>query len=56
MSKNDFGRFDFLKFSVPFAVLSVVMTVLALGDIFWQGFNYGVDFAGGTEIQVQFES
>ncbi|HAG91986.1 MAG TPA: protein translocase subunit SecF [Bdellovibrionales bacterium] len=54
MSKYDFGRFDFLKFSIPFAVVSVVLTFMALGDIFLQGFNYGVDFAGGTEIQVQF--
>lgn len=54
MATRDFGRFDFLKVSIPLAIFSVTLTFLSLGDIFLAGFNYGVDFAGGTEIQVQF--
>lgn len=54
MAQRDFGRFDFLKISIPLAIVTVVLVFVALADIFIQGFNYGVDFAGGTEIQVQF--
>lgn len=54
MAQRDFGRFDFLKISVPLAIMTVILVIAALADIFIQGFNYGVDFAGGTEIQVQF--
>lgn len=54
-SKNNPGRIDFMGKSKYFAVLSVVLTVIALGDIMWNGFNYGIDFAGGTEVQVKFD-
>ncbi len=41
--------------SKRFGLLSITMLVLALGLIIGKGFNYGIDFAGGTLIQVQYE-
>ncbi len=41
--------------SKRFGLLSVAVLVFALGLIFTKGFNYGIDFAGGTLIQVQYE-
>lgn len=41
--------------SKRFGVLSVIVLILALGLIIGKGFNYGIDFAGGTLIQVQYE-
>lgn len=41
--------------SKRFGVLSVVVLLLSLGLIFTKGFNLGVDFAGGTLIQVKYE-
>ena len=41
--------------SKRFGLLSVVILVLSLGLIFTKGFNLGVDFAGGTLIQVKYE-
>ncbi len=41
--------------SKRFGLLSVAILVLALGLIMVKGFNYGIDFAGGTLIQVQYE-
>jgi len=54
--QQDPGKFDFFKLGTPFAILSVVLSMIALGDIFLEGFDYGIDFAGGTEVQVQFNS
>ncbi len=50
------GRFDFLKPSVYLSVISLILVLVCLTQILVSGFNYGVDFAGGTEIQVQFSS
>jgi len=41
--------------SKRFGVLSIVLLTLSLGLIFTKGFNLGVDFAGGTLIQVKYE-
>ncbi len=54
MSKKIDVRFNFLGSSKVFATLSLVLTVASLLVILVKGFNYGIDFAGGTEIQVQF--
>lgn len=47
-------RIDFLGVSKWFAALSVVLTVISLMVVMAKGFNYGIDFSGGTEVQVQF--
>jgi len=41
--------------SKRFGLLSIVVLVLSLGLILTKGFNLGVDFAGGTLIQVKYE-
>ncbi len=41
--------------SKRFGLLSVTVLILALGLILTKGFNLGVDFAGGTLIQVKYE-
>lgn len=41
--------------SKRFGLLSITVLILALGLIIGKGFNYGIDFAGGTLIQVQYE-
>jgi len=41
--------------SKRFGLLSVTILILSLGLIIGKGFNYGIDFAGGTLIQVQYE-
>ena len=41
--------------SKRFGLLSVTIVILALGLVLVKGFNYGIDFAGGTLIQVQYE-
>jgi preprotein translocase subunit SecF len=50
--KESIGFMDVAK---RFGILSVVMVVLSLGLLLTKGLNYGIDFAGGTLIQVQYK-
>src|SRR5258708_3307390 len=50
----DPGRIDFVGQSLLFGLISIVLVVASFGVIAIKGLNYGIDFAGGTEIQVKF--
>jgi preprotein translocase subunit SecF len=41
--------------SKRFGILSIVVVIFSLGIILTKGFNYGIDFAGGTLVQVQYD-
>jgi len=45
---------DFVRFAKPAALLSAALIAISLAAIPIQGFRLGIDFAGGTEIQVNF--
>ncbi|TRD10484.1 protein translocase subunit SecF [Erythrobacter insulae] len=45
----------FLKLRVPFFIISLLLIVASWAAVFTQGLNYGVDFAGGQEVQITFE-
>lgn len=47
-------NFKILNGSVPFAIVGAILAVIILGTTGVRGLNWGVDFAGGTEIQVRF--
>ncbi|HET6471461.1 MAG TPA: protein translocase subunit SecF [Pseudomonadales bacterium] len=36
------------------AVFSIVLSLVSLVSFFWHGLNYGLDFTGGTLVEVQF--
>ena len=44
----------FLKWRVPFYVISVLLIAVSWALILTKGLNYGVDFAGGLEIRATF--
>lgn len=50
----DYGRYDFVKLALPVGVASLILTILSIVLILTKGLNYGIDFAGGTEVQVKF--
>lgn len=49
-------RFDFLSASPFVTTVSLALSVLALVWIIVNGLNYGIDFSGGNEVQVRFQS
>ena len=36
-------------------IFSVVLTMLCVVSFLWKGFTYGIDFAGGTLVQIKFK-
>src|SRR2546428_7809329 len=47
---------DFVKYRRIAVTVSLIVNALVLfGVIVWPGLNYGVDFAGGTELQIHFK-
>lgn len=46
---------DFMKVAKPFAILSVILTVLGLGAILAKGLNLGLDFTGGVSATVVYD-
>ena len=47
---------DFMKYRIPVIGVLAVLATLSLVSLVYPGPNYGIDFAGGTEIQLQFSS
>ncbi len=45
---------DFMKYRAPVVSFLALLATLSLVSLFYPGPNYGIDFAGGTEIQLQF--
>lgn len=55
MSKHEsFGRFDFVGKAGVFSSFSVLFVVISLIYLAINGISYGIDFRGGTEIQVKY--
>lgn len=50
----DYGRFDFVRKVGFFGGLSLILVLISFGFIAAKGISYGIDFKGGTEIQVKF--
>jgi len=47
--------FDFINKKVGFHFLSSTLLAFSIALLFFKGLNFGVDFIGGTTIQIQFE-
>ncbi len=47
-------KIDFMKMSRPVLVLSAAVVLVSLGLLFSMGLNYGIEFTGGTELQIKY--
>lgn len=52
---DDFGKFDFVGKVNIFGGISLALVVICLVYLMVRGISYGIDFAGGTEIQIKFK-
>lgn len=48
-------NFNFMAMRWPAVILAAVVFVLSLGLVFGKGFNYALDFTGGTVVEVRFD-
>ena len=46
---------DFMKYRGPVITVLGILAALSLVSLFYPGPNYGIDFAGGTEVQLAFD-
>ncbi len=46
---------DFMRLARPVILTSITLVCLSLASLFFPGPNFGIDFAGGTEIQLAFQ-
>jgi preprotein translocase subunit SecF len=51
---HDYGRFDFVSKVGLFGGVSLLLVTASLIYMAVHGLTYGIDFAGGTEVQVKF--
>jgi preprotein translocase subunit SecF len=47
-------NFNFLKFDVPVTIAAIVLSITVVGVAATKGFNWSIDFIGGTEVEVSF--
>ena len=47
---------QFNRFYKHFGIISVILIIISLSFLFFKGLNYGVDFKGGTLIEIRLES
>jgi preprotein translocase subunit SecF len=46
--------FDFMKYRRMAVGISTVLVLASIVSVFWPGPNWGIDFSGGTEVQLRF--
>lgn len=54
MNKSEYGRFDFVGKTGLYGGISLFFVIASLVYLAINGINYGIDFRGGTEVQVRF--
>lgn len=54
--KENFGRFNFMKHAPVVGMFSFVAVLASLVYLAVAGVSYGIDFRGGTEIQVKYQN
>lgn len=51
-SEYDSSKFNFVKSSKTFFIISIVFTLIGIASLAIQGLNYGIDFQSGTSVDI----
>src|SRR4029079_713955 len=52
----DDTKFDFMRFRRISFPISALLSIIAISLYFFHGLNFGIDFVGGTLVEVQSKS
>src|SRR5215510_2241508 len=47
--------YDFFKYRWPFIFTSLALTLMSAISLVWPGPRFGIDFKGGTEVELVFK-
>lgn len=50
------GTIDFLRHALPISILSLLLVLGSLTSLATKGINWGLDFTGGTVVELEFSS
>ncbi|AQS38732.1 protein translocase subunit secF [Shewanella psychrophila] len=50
------GTVNFLRHAVPISILSLILVIGSLTSLATKGINWGLDFTGGTVVELEFSS
>ncbi|MCE9678709.1 protein translocase subunit SecF [Shewanella sp. AS1] len=48
------GTINFLRHAVPISIISLLLVLGSLGSLAFKGINWGLDFTGGTVVEMEF--
>ncbi|MCX6719701.1 MAG: protein translocase subunit SecF [Candidatus Staskawiczbacteria bacterium] len=49
-------QFNFTKYSAVYYIISGILIIASIASLFMFGLKFGIEFAGGSNMQVQFQS
>lgn len=52
---NTKTHFDFMSKRKIAAVLSLILVIISIGSLITKGFNFGIDFTGGTMVELSYQ-
>lgn len=50
------GSVNFLRHAIPISILSAILVLGSLGSLATKGINWGLDFTGGTVVELEFSN